>query len=169
MTLSPRLRKLALAIHQTSSVGWIGAVAAFAALAIASVASRDLSVVRAACVAMALIASDVIVPLAFAALISGLVSSLGTIWGLFRHYWVLLKLVLTGIATAVLLVQIAPIRALAIVASDPSTSLADLTGARRPLIHSVGGMVVLLVVQVLGVYKPRGLTRYGWRKQRVEA
>jgi hypothetical protein len=103
--------------------------------------------------------------LAFAALLTGLISSLGTTWGLFCHYWVLLKLVLTTFATVVLLVQLGPIRALATTASDPSATLADLAGARRPLIHSVGGLIVLLAIQVLGVYKPRGLTRYGWRKQ----
>ena len=31
--------------------------------------------------------------------------------------------------------------------------------------HSVGGLLVLLVIQVLNVYKPKGLTPYGWRKQ----
>jgi hypothetical protein len=29
-------------------------------------------------------------------------------------------------------------------------------------------MVVLLVVMWLNVYKPRGLTAYGWRKQQEE-
>ena len=31
--------------------------------------------------------------------------------------------------------------------------------------HAVGGLVVLLVVTVLNVYKPQGLTPYGWRRQ----
>jgi hypothetical protein len=34
--------------------------------------------------------------------------------------------------------------------------------------HSVGGTLVLLVVQVLNVYKPQGLTPYGWRKLEVD-
>lgn len=165
MTMTPRMRKFVLALHLTSSVGWLGAVVAFAALAVASVASRNPQLVRAACLAMALLVSNVIVPFAFAALVTGLVSSLGTAWGLFRHYWVLLKLVLTLVATIVLLVQLAPIRALATIAADPGSSIADLAGAQRPLIHSIGGLLVLIAIQMLGVYKPRGLTRYGWRKQ----
>jgi hypothetical protein len=44
--------------------------------------------------------------------------------------------------------------------------MADLRGTRRPLTHAAGGVVVWLVVQVLRVYTPRGMTRYGWRKQR---
>jgi len=34
--------------------------------------------------------------------------------------------------------------------------------------HSVGGTVVLLVVTTLNIAKPRGLTRYGWRRQKAE-
>ena len=128
--------------------------------------NRDLSLVRAACRTMAIVASNVIVPLAFAAVATGLLSSLGTPWGLFRHYWVALKLALTLIATVVLLVQIAPIGRLAEIAADPASRLDDFAGARRPLSHSIGGADGSRAVQVLGVYKPRGLTRYGWRKQR---
>jgi hypothetical protein len=35
MAMTPRLRKFALTAHVTSSVGWLGAVAAFLALAVA--------------------------------------------------------------------------------------------------------------------------------------
>ena len=41
-------------------------------------------------------------------------------------------------------------------------------GLGGELFHAGGGLLVLLVVQVLNVYKPRGLTRYGWRKQQEE-
>jgi hypothetical protein len=103
--MTPRLRKFALTAHVTSSVGWLGAVAAFLALAVASLTSQDAQMVRAAYLAMELTAWFVIVPLAFASLLTGLVQSLGTKWGLFRHYWVLAKLLLTVLATIVLLLQ----------------------------------------------------------------
>jgi len=32
-------------------------------------------------------------------------------------------------------------------------------------IHAAGGLCVLLVPLVLSIYKPQGITRYGWRKQ----
>lgn len=41
----------------------------------------------------------------------------------------------------------------------------DLSALGSTLIHSVGGPAVLLVILVLNVYKPRGMTRYGWRKE----
>ena len=96
--MTPRLRKFALTAHVVSSVGWLGAVAAFLALAVAGLTSRDAQVVRAAYLAMDLIARLVIVPAALASLLTGFVQSLGTPWGLFRHYWVLAKLLITVLA-----------------------------------------------------------------------
>ena len=92
MTMTPRLRKLALTVHVTSSVGWLGAVMAFLALAIVGLASQNTQTVRAVYLAAVPITWYVLVPLAVASLLTGLTSSLGTPWGLFRHYWVLFKL-----------------------------------------------------------------------------
>jgi hypothetical protein len=116
---------------------------------------------------MDVIARSVIVPLAFASLGTGLVMSLGTKWGLFRHYWVLFSLAMTTIATIVLVLEVPTIGYLADVAADPSTSSEALRALPSTLPHSVGGTVVLLLVLVLNVYKPRGMTRYGQRKQRA--
>ncbi|MBA3425846.1 MAG: DUF2269 family protein [Rubrobacter sp.] len=165
MTTRPRLRKFALAAHITLAVGWIGAVAGYIGLDIAAATSKDAQTLRAAYLAMELIAWYVIVPLALASLLTGLVMSLGTKWGLFRHYWVLISLLLTTIATVVLLVETQTISYFADIATDPTTSGEDLRGLGSTLVHSVGGEVVLLVILVLNVYKPRGMTRYGWRKQ----
>src|SRR5919197_2040090 len=103
MTMTPGLRKFVFAVHLTFSLGWIGAVVAYLALGVSAVTSRDAQTVRAAWIAMELTGWSVIVPMAVAALLTGLVMSLGTPWGLFRHYWVLISLVLTILATAVLL------------------------------------------------------------------
>ncbi len=103
MTMTPGLRKFALTVHLTVSVGWIGAVVAYLALGVSAVTSQDAQTVRADYLAMELTGWFVIVPLALAALLTGLVMSLGTPWGLFRHYWVLITLVLTILSTVVLL------------------------------------------------------------------
>src|SRR6184192_1575618 len=102
MVMTAGARKLALTTHITSSVGWLGSVAALA-LAIAGVTSHDPQVVRAAYLAMYLTTWFVIVPLSLASLLTGLVDSWGTPWGLFRHYWVVTKLLLTVLATIILL------------------------------------------------------------------
>ncbi len=165
MIMTPSLRKFALTAHVTSSVGTLGAVAGFLALAVAGLNSADSQVVRAAYLAMELTAWYVIVPLVLASLATGLVQSLGTNWGLFRHYWVVMKLFLNVLVTIVLLLQLELIGYLADV-SETMLSSADLRGLRMsPVIHAAGGLLVLLVPVVLSLYKPRGLTPYGWRKQ----
>jgi uncharacterized membrane protein len=166
--MAPRLRKFALAAHIALSVGWIGAVAGYLALDFTAATGRDARTVRGAYLAMEVIAWYVIVPLALAALLTGLVMSLGAGWGLFRYYWVLISLLLTVIAIVVLLVETQTISRFADVAADPATSGDDLRALGSTLVHSVGGMVVLLVILALNVYKPRGMTRYGWRKRHAK-
>ncbi|HWH24023.1 MAG TPA: DUF2269 domain-containing protein [Candidatus Limnocylindria bacterium] len=166
--MSAGLRKFVLATHLTLSIGWIGAVAAYIALDVAAATSQDGVALRAAYLAMGLIVAYVIVPLAVAALLTGLVVSLGTKWGLFRHWWVLISFLLTLFATAVLLIETRTISAYAAMAADPTTTSADLHPLGGTLLHSVGGLLVLLVIAWLNVYKPRGLTRYGWRKLQEE-
>jgi hypothetical protein len=165
--MTPSLRKLALTTHITSSVGWLGAVAGFLALAVAGLTSRDAQMARAAYVAMELTTWFVIVPLAFASLLTGLVVSLGTSWGLFQHYWVLMKLLMTILGAILSMVHTQPIGIMAGVARGMSLSGADFRELRIQLVaDAVAALVVLLVATTLAVYKPRGLTPYGQRKQR---
>ncbi len=164
--MTARLRRFALTAHVTSSVGSLGAVAGFLALAVAGLTSQDAQIVRAAYPAMELTGWFVIVLLILASLLTGLIQSLGTTWGLFRHYWVLVKLLLTIFATIVLLLQMQPISYIAGVAAETTLSSADLRGLRISLVvHAAGGLLVLLVATTLAVYKPRGMTRYGARKR----
>jgi quinol-cytochrome oxidoreductase complex cytochrome b subunit len=167
MTMTLRLRKLTLTTHITSSVGWLGAVAGFLALAVAGLTSQDAQMARAAYVAMELTTWFVIVPLAFASLLTGLVVSLGTSWGLFQHYWVLMKLLITILGAILLMVHTQPIGSMAGVARGMSLSGADFRELRIQLVaDAVAALVVLLVATTLAVYKPRGLTPYGQRKPR---
>jgi hypothetical protein len=166
MTVTPGLRKLALTTHLTFSVGWIGAVLAYLALGVSAVTSQDDESVRAAWIAMELTGWFIIVPLALAALLTGLVMSLITPWGLFRHYWVLIALVLTVLATVVLLLHMPTVSSLADLAREADG--ADLRRLGGDLFHPSLGLVVLLAITVLNVYKPRGMTRYGWRKQQEQ-
>jgi hypothetical protein len=165
MTMTPRLRKFALTAHVTSSVGWLGAVAVFLVLSIAGLTSRNAQTVRAAYLATELITWFVIVPLSLASLITGIVQSLGTAWGLFRHYWVMVKLLLTILATIILLLHTQPISYLAGVAAEATLSNTYLRGLRIQLVADAGAaLLVLLVATMLSVYKPRGRTPYGQRK-----
>lgn len=165
MTMTPNLRKFALTAHLTSSIGLLGSIAAFLALAIAGLNSQDTQTIRAAYLAMDLVARFIIVPLAFASLLTGLIQSLGTPWGLFRHYWVLAKLLLTAFATTILLIKLRMIGYAAHLAAETILPRADLSTVGMELrFHAAAGLLVLLMPAVLSVYKPRGLTPYGRRK-----
>ncbi len=155
MTMSPSLRKFALTVHVIISVGWLGAVVGFLVLSIASLVSADSATVRALSAAMGLLVWWVIVPFAFASLLTGLVSSLFTPWGLFRYYWVLVKFAINLIAIVVLLQYVRTL-----------TIMANMTG--ESVAHASGALLFLLVATVLSVYKPRGMTPYGWQRQREQ-
>jgi hypothetical protein len=156
--MTPSFRKLVLTAHITVSVGWLGAVATFLTLTIAGLTSWDAQMVRTAYTAMELTARFVIVPLAFASLLSGLVESLGTPWGLFRHYWVLAKLLLTTFATIVLLAKMPLIGYAARRAAEATSSSADLHKVGTQLaVHAIGGLLVLLVITASGLRGPGSL------------
>lgn len=161
--MRPRLRKLTLTAHVTVSVGWLGAVGAYLALAIAAVASGNPTLVRAAFVSMEVIGWYLIVSCAFGAIATGLIQSLGTPWGLFRHYWVLTKFVLTVGATIVLVKHMPTVSR---VAEQATSSDADPGVVKvQLLVHAAGGLVVLLAIIALSIFKPWGRTAYGRRKQ----
>ena len=161
--MAPRVRKLALTAHVVSSVGWLGAIAAFLALAVIGLTSEDAQMVRGVYLVAEPITWFVIVPLALASLLTGLVESLVTKWGLFRHYWVVFKLLIGVVATVVLLMYTQTVGFFAGVAE----STADLRELRGPtfVLHSGAALLLLLAATVLAVYKPPGMTRYGRRKQ----
>ncbi len=163
------LRKFVLTAHVTFTIGWLGAVVCFLALATDGLTSQNAPRVSAAYIAMELIARYVIVPLSFAPLVTGPVLSLGTPWGLFRHYWILTKLVITILSAIIMQVHMQPITQLADVAANAMVFSAELHKMQiQMVIASSAALVALLVATTLAVYKPRGMTSYGWRKQYEE-
>lgn len=165
--MTPSLRKFTLTAHVTSSVGWIGAVVAFLAHAVIGLTSADAQTVRGVYLVMEPAAWYVLVPLAFASLFTGIVQALGTTWSLFRHYWVLFKLLITLFAITILMLYMKTFALMADVAADPIADL-DMVRNASPLIHAALALSILLIAAILSVYKPRGLTRYGRRIQNSE-
>jgi len=164
MIMTPGIRKFALTAHIISTIGWLGAVVVFLALAGVGLTSQDDQTARGVYLVMEPAAWLVLIPLAFASLLTGLMSSLAAPWGLFRHYWVLFKLLISVFATVVLLLYMETFGFMADVAADPSADLGMVRNA-SPALHAALALVLLLVATVLGVYKPRGMTPYGRRKQ----
>jgi len=168
--MTPVLRKLTITAHVSFSVGWLGATAAFLALSIAGLTSHDAELVRGAYLSMDLISRFAIIPMCFAAVATGLVQALGTPWGLFRHYWILVKFGLAILATFALLVH--QFGAMAVAAKQvsgvaPETLFSpDLGPLKTQLVLAPSlAILLLLAVTTIGVYKPWGLTQYGRRQQ----
>jgi hypothetical protein len=163
--MTPWLRKLALTAHVTFSIGWIGAVVGFLALAIAGLTSPNEQMVRSAYLSMDLIGWMVIVPLCLASLLSGVIQGLFTPWGLLRHWWVLVKLSVTVPLTILLMVHMQPTRRLAAVAAESAISGAQLHPMQLQLaVDAAAALLALLAVVALAIYKPRGVTKYRARK-----
>ena len=168
--MPPWLRKLALTAHVTFSLSWIGAVAAFLLLALAGLTSTDEQMVRSAYLSMDLIGWRLIVPLCFAALLTGVLQGLATPWGLFRHYWVLLKLATTALLTLLLMVHMQPTRRLAAVASQSAVPGNALHALQVQLaVDAAAALLALIAVATLAIYKPRGVTPYGARRLALKA
>jgi hypothetical protein len=168
--MTPALRKLTITAHVTFSIGWLGAVAAFLVLSIAGLTSHDAEVVRGAYLSMDLISRFIVIPMCFAALATGLLQALGTPWGLFRYYWIVMKFGLAIFATIALLIHQFAVMAEAAkrVSGAAAETLfsAELGPLKTELVRAPSlAILLLLVVTTLGVYKPWGLTRYGRRKQ----
>ena len=163
MQMAPRIRKAALSLHICSSVGWIGAACAYLALAVAAQVSEEASTVHSAWIGMELIGWVVIVPLGCLAFLTGLLMSLGTSWGLVRHYWVLIALVLTTLALGVLLLHMPTVTHTAELAR--AMSEVDAVTLEGDIVHPAVGIGILVFVAVLNIYKPRGQTGLAQHKR----
>ena len=159
--MTANYRKLLLTSHIVISVGLIGTVASFLFLAVFGMLSSSPETHRVTYPAMEMLAIYIILPMASASLIIGIIQSLYSPWGLIKHYWVLAKLLLSTLTVAVLLIQLETIHTLSTIAAHDALSADDMGQQMRVLVHASGGLVVLLLATVLSVYKPRGMTRYG--------
>ncbi len=165
--MTPAARKLALTTHIVCSVGWLGSVATFLALSLVGAFGDDPETARSAYIAMNTIGGLVIIPFSFASLASGVIQALGSPWGLFRHYWVLSKLLLNLLATGLLLlhqymsVSVASQRALMI-----TTGVLPSFGrlAVQQIFDASLAVLTLVTATAFAIYKPKGLTGYGQHK-----
>ena len=149
--LAPAWRKALLTTHVATSVGLLGADASVVLLA---VHGSDPAVYPAA----DLVVSTLLVPLALASLVTGVALSLLTPWGLFRHWWVTLKLALTTAGAVLALLVLSP--TVAGLAATARAGVVPTAADRFELVRDAGAAsLVLLVTVVLSVYKPFGRLR----------
>ncbi len=163
MPMSPRLQRLTLTGHVALSVGWLGAAGVYLAVAVRALVMQDADFARAAYPILEFIGWFVIVPASLAAFLSGLIQSLGTPWGVFRHYWVIAKLLLTVVGTVVLLLHMPAVGRVVSAAAETSSSIDLGIYPLQLVLHAAAGSALLLVVTTLSIYKPWGKTP--WARQ----
>jgi uncharacterized membrane protein len=159
--VSPRLRKALLAVHLVASIGWVGGVLGYIALGVAARTSTDPATIRGVWLSFDILGWWILVPQALVTLLTGVALAFATRWGLLQHYWVVTALLLTSLCTVVLVLHMRDVSAMAEMARTASATELRRVGGDLP--HPTLGLVLLLLVLVLNVYKPRGLTRRGWR------
>jgi hypothetical protein len=135
----------------------LGAVLSFLILVAAGVLEASEPAIRGVYITANLIAERAILPLMLSSILIGAAEGLWTPWGLFKHRWVLAKLVITVFAALVLLAQMHPIGQLA--GAALSGSPMDPGLQHRVIVHAAGGLLVLLLPLALSVYKPVGKIR----------
>ncbi|WP_175411314.1 DUF2269 domain-containing protein [Streptomyces sp. TRM64462] len=148
------VRRALLVFHVAVSVSWLGLSLGLLALGVTAYTTADTSLTEAAYRAMKVFADWLLLPIALATLVSGLVLSLGTPWGLARHRWVWTKFWLTLATATATVFALRPEIAHAAGAGVPDSSL-----VAAPLV-STSAYLFMTVVSVL---KPWGLTRRGRR------
>ena len=150
--LSPRVRKAIVAAHTLVAVGWFGIVLAKLVLEIVAVSMADQSVARAGYLFMGTLDRAVFPPAAVATLISGIVLSVGTAWGLFRHWWIVVKLVLTIGVVLTGIVFVGAWTEQTVAATDAELGAASLWLIGSAVVHAL----MLGAATVISVFKPWG-------------
>lgn len=166
--MSPSLYRLMLIVHVVSSVAWMGAEAVLLTLAIIGINTGSPETLRAVYVTMGLFGPWFYIPLAFVALASGVVLSLGTKWGLVSHYWVVVKLIiniaLAGGGTAFVMGMVRDAANHASNAPAGGLTAAMIGGQRFSLVGAFTvGMGLLTIATILSYYKPWG--RLPWARR----
>ena len=171
--VSPPLYKLLLTAHIIVSVGWLGVVFAKLVLGLAAMTTNAPDVAAGLYVSMDVV-NVAFPPLAIGTIVTGVLLSLGTKWGLLQHYWVVTKLALTVgvIATAVQLGGRLVRQSIAAPTESAADAYLILGIAPAPTLLialSVAHLLMLGIATVISVYKPWGKTWFARRKTMQES
>ncbi|MFF0314763.1 hypothetical protein ACFYPH_08945 [Micromonospora sp. NPDC005252] len=147
--IPPATRKALLTLHLITSLGWLGADLVLLTLGIAAQRGADPAVVYPVA---GLVGTVLFAPLSVLVWLVGVASALLTPWGLVRHRWVLVKLVITTVMVGLVLFLLTPNlrHASALGAALPARDRADLVIA--PAVSTS----LMIIATVLSTYKPWG-------------
>ncbi|MEU4492843.1 DUF2269 domain-containing protein [Streptomyces sp. NBC_00210] len=158
-------RRALLVVHVAASAAWLGLTLGLLALALTAATTESAPMIEAACRSMKVFTDWLVIPVALLTLLSGLVLSLGTKWGLARHHWVFTKFWLTLVTITASVFALRPGVNAAVEAVASGSPPADPLDLVMGPVVSFSAYVFMTVISVL---KPWGLTRRG-RRMRVPA
>ncbi|WP_369194696.1 DUF2269 family protein [Streptomyces djakartensis] len=161
--LSRPARRALLCVHVVASAGWLGLTLGLLALGATAATTGSAATVEASVRAMKLFADWLLLPAAFLTLLSGLVLSLGTKWGLARYRWVYTKFWLTLATITATVFALRPGVDSAVAAVTAGGPLPD---AGDVLFGPVVSLSAYAFMTVISVLKPWGKTRRGTREQK---
>ncbi|MFC5801225.1 DUF2269 domain-containing protein [Streptomyces formicae] len=153
-------RRAILVVHVSASAGWLGLSLGLLGLSVAAVISGSQAVAEASYRSMAVFANWLMVPVALLTLVSGVVLSLGTPWGLARYRWVWTKFWLTLVTTGLTVFSLRPGVNAAAQEAAAGTAVTDASGLLAAPIVSLSAYLFMTAISVL---KPWGMTRRGHR------
>jgi hypothetical protein len=148
-------RKVLLTIHVVTTVSVLGTDLVLLVLGVASLGGADPPTIYPAA---HLVSAWLVAPLAVLALSTGLLLSILTPWGLFKYWWVTIKLAITVLLTSVVLFVLVPRLGAAADTVIGHTPHLLTTAERLPLVIAPAVASTLLALNVvLAIFKP------GWR------
>jgi hypothetical protein len=156
-------RRATLVVHVAASASWLGLTLGLLALAVTAITTGSAVTAEASVRAMQLFADWLLLPAAFLTLLTGLLLSLGTPWGLARHRWVYVKFWLTLATITATAFALRPGLGATVTAVTETGSVPDTTDLVMGPVVSLSAYVFMTVISIL---KPWGLTRRG-RKLRA--
>lgn len=158
LTLSRRPYRLLLTSHVAASAAVLGIDVTLLLLAVTGLDVVDPATVYPA---MHTVARWGLAPLAVLALLTGLMVAAAGPYGLFRYWWVTVKLAITSVLTTLVLFVAVPGFGRAADAATAAGTGASVEDAQRVLFTVVPalGLTLLLVNVTLAIYKPRRRVR----------
>jgi uncharacterized membrane protein len=145
--MTPRLRRAVLTVHIVASVGLLGELAAFFAVALRAATTDDPALAAAAYELLGMFSLAFGIPLSMLALATGIALGLGSKWGVLRHGWVTAKL---GLIVSVIAVG-------ALVIGPSVGAMRTGAGGREAVVVVAAAydVVALSLAVGLSVFKPR--------------
>lgn len=164
--LSPRARRVWLVLHVGFSVGWLGVALTMTVLAIVGLTAGSHGMRYGAYEVLHVVDLAAAIPSMALSIVTGLVVSLGSKWGLVRYRWVLTKFAISlSIPIVAGSVESPLADDLAVRTADPAAAPGGPGVALTACLAAF--TAALWLATVLSVVKPWGRTRWGVRARRV--